>query len=94
MIRQGEQGDTFYIVVSGRLATFVDGRQVRELRPGDSFGEIALLRDSERTATVRALEDSDLVELGRVPFLAAVSSVDASLTAADEVVRGRLAAVG
>jgi CRP-like cAMP-binding protein len=91
VIRQGEQGDTFYIVVSGRLEALVDGLEVGELAPGDSFGEIALLRDSERTATVRALEDSELVELGRDAFLAAVTSHDASVAAADEVIRARLA---
>ena len=90
VIRQGEQGDTFYIVVSGRLDTLVDGRPLRELGAGDSFGEIALLRASERTATVRALEDSQLVELGREPFLAAITSHEESAAAADEVVRGRL----
>ena len=91
VIRQGEQGDTFYIVVSGRLEALVDGREVGALSAGDSFGEIALLRDSERTATVRALEDSELVELGRDAFLAAVTSHDASVAAADEVIRSRLA---
>jgi hypothetical protein len=91
VIRQGEQGDTFYIVLSGRLEALVDGREVGELAPGDSFGEIALLRDSERTATVRTLEDSELVELGRDAFLAAVTSHDASVAAADEVIRARLA---
>jgi hypothetical protein len=92
VIRQGEPGETFYIVETGRLTTFVDGTVVNELGPGDSFGEIALLRASERTASVRALEDSRLVELGREPFLAAVASTGDSAAAADEVVRARLAA--
>jgi hypothetical protein len=93
VIRQGERGDTFYIVESGRLVTLVDGRQVRELATGDSFGEIALLRETERTATVRALEDSVVVELACEPFLAAVTSVGDSIAAADEVVRTRLARI-
>jgi MFS family permease len=91
VVRQGEPGDTFYIVESGRLATLVDGRQIRELGAGDSFGEIALLRESDRTATVRALEDSRLVALGREPFVAAVTGDPESVTAADDVVERRLA---
>jgi hypothetical protein len=90
VIRQGEQGDTFYIVVWGRLETLVDGRPIGEVGAGDSFGEIALIRASERTATVRAVEDSQLVELGREPFLAAVTSHEESVAVADEVIRARL----
>jgi cAMP-dependent protein kinase regulator len=91
VIRQGDDGETFYIVVAGRLATLIDGNAVGELGPADSFGEIALLRATERTATVRAIEDSDLVELAREPFLAAVGSTGDSAAAAEAVVRARLA---
>ena len=90
VVRQGDQGDSFYIVVSGRLATLIDGTQVNELGPGDSFGEIALLRSTERTATVRALEDTRLVELAGEPFLAAITSTGESLAEADTVLRTRL----
>jgi MFS family permease len=92
VIRQGEPGETFYIVESGRLETLVDGRPIGVLGPNDSFGEIALLRSTERTATVRAIEDARLVELARGPFLAAVTSQGESLAAAEGVIRGRLAA--
>jgi hypothetical protein len=91
VIRQGDQGDTFYIVDAGRLATVIDGTSVNELGPGDSFGEIALLQSTARTATVTALEDSRLVELAREPFLAAVSSSGDSAAAAAGVVAARLA---
>ncbi|HET9345066.1 MAG TPA: cyclic nucleotide-binding domain-containing protein [Candidatus Limnocylindrales bacterium] len=91
VVRQGEAGDTFYIVESGRLEALVDGRVTTQLGPGDSFGEIALLRDVPRTATVRALEPSLVMTLAREPFLAAVASHGESIAAADEVVRTRLA---
>jgi MFS family permease len=90
VIRQGEPGQHFYLVVSGRLAVEIDGRQVRELAEGGSFGEIALLRNVPRTATVRALESSELMALERRAFLEAVTGQPASATAADEVVRRHL----
>ena len=91
VIRQGEPGHTFYIVASGRLEARVDGYLTGELRPGDSFGEIALVRDTNRTATGRAIERSALVVIDRELFLAAVTSHSESLEAADHVVEARLA---
>jgi CRP-like cAMP-binding protein len=90
VIRQGERGDHFYIVVDGRLAVDVDGRPVRELGPGASFGEIALLRDVPRTASVRAIEAGELLALERRAFLEAVTGQPASASAAEQVVRRHL----
>jgi hypothetical protein len=89
VVREGDPGDRFYIVDSGRLDTSIDGRWVRELGPGDSFGEIALLRNVPRTATVRALTDVRLAALERGAFLNAVTGDDASNAAAEAVVRTR-----
>ncbi|HEX6128881.1 MAG TPA: cyclic nucleotide-binding domain-containing protein [Candidatus Limnocylindria bacterium] len=90
VIRQGEPGEHFYLVVSGRLAVDIDERRVRELAGGSSFGEIALLRNVPRTATVRALESSELMALQRRVFLEAITGQPASASAADEVVRRHL----
>ena len=57
MIEEGERGDTFYVVVDGSLEVSSDGRLLRTIGPGDFFGEIALLRDVPRTATVRTLPE-------------------------------------
>jgi MFS family permease len=91
VVRQGEPGEHFYLIVTGRLEVDVDGRSVRELGPDASFGEIALLRDVPRTASVRALDDSELVALERRAFLEAVTGQPASLGAAEEIVQGHLA---
>ena len=58
--------------------------------PGETFGEIALLRDVPRTATVTAIEDSTLLALERDDFIAAVTGHAPSREAADAVIGARL----
>lgn len=90
IIQQGDHGDRFYVVESGRLKVTVDGSPSGELGPGESFGEIALLRDVRRTATVEAETDAQLQALGRDAFLDAVTGHPPSAGAADAVVSVRL----
>jgi MFS family permease len=87
---QGDAGDRFYVISEGRAAVEIDGAPVRELAPGDFFGEIALLRDVPRTATVRALSALELVSLDRETFVATVSGHPASAEAAGSIVAARL----
>jgi MFS family permease len=83
VIRQGDSGDAFFVVDHGRLSVAVDGvPREHTLGPGDGFGEIALLHDVPRTATVTALEPCRLLRVERVDFLAAVTgSADGRLIA-------------
>ena len=90
VIRQGDHGDRFYVIESGRLRVTVDGIPSGELGPGGFFGEIALLRDAPRTATVVAETESTLRTLGREEFLAAVTGHAPSARAADAFVGARL----
>jgi len=55
IIRDGEPGERFYIIAEGRARASKDGEQLREMGAGESFGEIALLRRTPRTATVTAM---------------------------------------
>jgi MFS family permease len=90
VIREGERGDRFYVVADGELDVTVEGEQVSRLVRGDCFGEIALLRDVPRTATVTARTPVRLDSLDAVTFVAAVTGHDPSAHAAGELVRGRL----
>ena len=91
VIAEGDTGDRFYIVGGGRLQVTRDGRELRELAAGDSFGEIALLRDVPRTATVTASRDAELYALERADFIDAATGHAAGRAAGEEIVRERLA---
>jgi MFS family permease len=91
IIREGELGDRYYIVDEGSVDVIIDGAQVRTQGPGEGFGEIALIRDVPRTASIRATTPVALWELDREVFLAAVTGHPISRRSADELVAERLA---
>ena len=95
VFEQGERGERFFVVEAGRAEVLRDHRSVATLGRGDCFGEIALLRDCVRTATVRASADAPLrvSVLPRDPFLTAVTGYPASAMAGEHVVRARLEAL-
>lgn len=93
LFRQGEVGDRYYIVADGEVEIVSDGQVVAVTGPGGYFGEIALLRDVPRTATVRAKTDVDLLALDRDDFIAAVTGHAASAEAADSVIATRLSSL-
>jgi MFS family permease len=89
VVRRGDHGDRFYVVADGRFEVATDGMRTTSRR-GDFFGEIALLRDVPRTATVKATEASRLYALERDDFLAAVTGHSAVQSAGAAVVAERL----
>jgi signal-transduction protein with cAMP-binding, CBS, and nucleotidyltransferase domain len=86
----GDSGDRFYLVAEGRAAVEIDGQRVRTVEPGDFFGEIALLHDVPRTATVRAMTGLRLYALDREMFVGTVTGHPASAEAAGSIVAARL----
>jgi CRP-like cAMP-binding protein len=91
IIRQGDAGDRFYLVQDGTVAVTIDGMHVADLGHGDFFGEIALLRDAPRNATVTASGSVHMLALERAEFLDAVTGSHAASEAADRTVDQRLA---
>jgi MFS family permease len=90
VIVTGEVGDRFYIVRDGELEISAAGTH-KTAHQADYFGEIALLRDVPRTATVKAVTDTMLYALQREDFLAAVTGHRAAHAAAHAVAEERLA---
>jgi MFS family permease len=93
VIRAGDPGDRFYIVGDGEFHIDVGGLQMTAGK-ADYFGEIALLRDVPRTATVTAAVDSELFALRRDDFLGAVTGHSVAHAAGKEVAEARLARRG
>ena len=92
VVSRGEVGNHFYAIAAGKAVVELDDGTTRELAPGDSFGEIALLRDVPRTATVRALEPLRLFAVERDEFLIAVTGHGPTLATAENIVMSRLPA--
>ncbi|HET6950522.1 MAG TPA: cyclic nucleotide-binding domain-containing protein, partial [Acidimicrobiales bacterium] len=90
IVREGEPSDRFYVIVGGRVEVTQGDRRLRIEGPGEFFGEIGLLRDVPRTATVTALDDVETLSLTREDFLGAVHGTDASMAAAYDIVTSRL----
>jgi Cyclic nucleotide-binding domain len=90
VMREGEAGDHFHLIVDGSAAVTARGVPRPPLRRGDCFGEIALLRDIPRTATVTAEQPLRTVALGREEFLTAVTGNSMSMAAVEALAAQRL----
>ena len=73
LMKQGEPGDRFIVIATGEIDVIVDGNVIHRLGPGAGVGEIALLRRSPRTATVRAVTDVTGYSVDAATFLAAIA---------------------
>jgi MFS family permease len=92
VVARGEVGNHFYAIASGRAVVEREDGTTRELGPSEFFGEIALLRDVTRTATVRAAETLRLFAVEREEFLEAVTGHAPTLASTENIVVTRLPA--
>jgi len=90
ILQEGGESDRFFVIESGLVEVTGAGKVLRREGPGEFFGEIGLLRDVPRTATITAVEDTVLQALGRSDFLAAVTGQRESALAAEDIVSRRL----
>jgi MFS family permease len=90
IFRRGDPGDRFYVIGDGEVEIALDGGPPKALGRGGYFGEIALLRDVPRTATVTTRSEVELYVLERDVFIAAVTGHAPSAEAADAVIATHL----
>ena len=94
LIRQGSRGDAYYAIAAGELDVQHDGHFLRRCGRGEGVGEIALLRDIPRTATVTAHTAATVYELHREAFLTAVLGHAPTQHQANRIADARLATGG
>ena len=80
VVTEGEPGELFFVIAEGEVVVTRAGRNVGTLGPGDQFGEIALLRNTGRTATVVATCPTRLITIDGADFVDALSSSEAALS--------------
>ncbi|HLQ45245.1 MAG TPA: cyclic nucleotide-binding domain-containing protein, partial [Planctomycetaceae bacterium] len=89
---QGDFGDKVYVVVQGEADVVFDGRSVATLKQGDVFGEMALIADHPRSATVLAKSPLDLISISRDAFEKLVTHLPGVKTSMDEILQKHVAA--
>jgi len=90
VIKEGESGDCYYAVAGGELAVSRHGRFVGSVSRGDGFGEIALIRDVPRQATVTAVTDTSLYTLHKEPFVQAVTGHTTAISTVGTIIARHL----
>jgi MFS family permease len=74
VFKQGDDGDQYYAIIDSTVAILRDGTELTRLTRGEGFGEIALLHNVPRTATVRAIHETHLLAIGQEQFLTALTN--------------------
>lgn len=90
VVREGDESDRFYVIESGAVEVLQGGSLLREQGPGEFFGEIGLLRDVPRTATITSVTETRMLVLERADFLAALAGNEEGNRVVDDVISRRL----
>ena len=90
LMREGDAGREFFVVVSGAIGIERGGTRIRTIEPGDFFGEIALLAEGPRTATATADQPSTLLVLGHREFHSLMDQFPAIRTCVLEALARRI----
>ena len=86
LITEGEYSDRYFAIADGVVEVTCDGKRLRTISRGEGFGEIGLIRDIERTASVTAMTDALLLSIERGPFITAVTGHPECLSQADGII--------
>lgn len=78
IVRQGASATNFFILSQGELQVIINDKHKKKIHPGGTFGELALLHNTKRTATIRTIKDSALWGLDRNTFRKAVESINSA----------------
>jgi hypothetical protein len=89
VVREGESGERYFLVADGELRVTIGAEEIRRVHPVDGFGEVALLRDGIRTATVSAVTPATVYALARTPFLDALGASRHARSAAETLAAER-----
>ena len=90
IFREGDRGDTMYIIADGEVSISVEGRALEVLKAGDIFGEMALIEDRPRSATATARIACSLTPVTREHFLILVQRTPAFALQVMRVLTARL----
>lgn len=90
LARQGEPGREFYVILDGKADVEIGGTQVATLGPGDFFGEMALLDQGPRVATVKASSDMEVAVLDPREFVSLIEEHPAVARKVLKVMAARL----
>lgn len=90
LFEQGDAGDALYVVVEGAVAAIADGTRFAVLEENDFFGEIALLTDQPRNATIKALVDTKLLVIHRAVINSLIQQEPSTLRVVLQFLRNRL----
>lgn len=89
IFREGDFGDRLFVVVKGEVGILRDGAVISSLKAGDVFGEMALISDDPRSATVIARTDVSAIAIGRAAFQQLVAHLPGVRPAINEIMKSR-----